>query len=218
MEVELFTILPIIFPSLLLIWMGTLYLRKKSIVISYGVFWGFLIVMFLLMFITQIIGAYQNHLEFEKEWEEDIGTENSSPSEFNLFIHLFPIIMIMPIFLIFYFLFKNAILIYNIRDEDLSNNLSNALKKLNWKYDRDFTYIHVNNPKIKIKVGMADPMRMCQIFFKDVEDKGIINEFIMTLKNEISGNTVQPFLPMGLLYILIGIFIFIFPFIMIAMI
>jgi hypothetical protein len=168
------------------------------------------------MFITQIIGAYQSHIEFEKEWQDDFGTRYGSPPTFNLFLYLLPIIMILPMFLIFYFLFKNAILIYNIKDENLSNNLNNTLQKLNWKYDRDFTYIHVSDPKIKIKVGMIDPMRICQIFFKDVKDKGVINEFTMTLKNEISGNTVQPFLPIGLLFIFMGIFLFILPFIMIA--
>jgi hypothetical protein len=218
MGIGIATTVSLVFPSLLIIWMGSLYLRKKSIVISYKVFWGFIIMIFLGMFIVQIFGAYQDHLEFKKEWEEDFGTRFGSPPSFNVFLYVLPIIMIIPMFFIFYFLFKDAILIYNIRDEDLSKNLSRTLQELGWKYDRDFTYIHVSDPKIKIKVGMMDPMRMCQIFFKDVKDKEVINQFTKILKNEIGGNTVAPFLSIGLSFIFMGIFVFLVPFIILSLI
>jgi hypothetical protein len=218
MEIDILTILPIIFPSVLLLWIGSLYLRRKSVVLSMGVFFGFFILIFSIMFIIQIIGAYQRHLDLEREWLEDFGTGYGSPPAFNWYISLFPIITFIPLFIIFAFFFKNAIMIYNIKDEDLSNNLNDALEELKWEYDRDFTYIHVKEPKIKIKVGMMDPARACQIFFRDFENPEVVKQFKGILITKISRNEVNPFLQMGLLFIFMGIFFPLMPIIMLAMI
>ena len=212
MEVDVSIIFPVFIPSLLLIWMGSLYLRKKSVVLSAGTLWGLIILMFLFMYIAQIIGAYQRHLDLVSDWRY------GSPPTFNWYIYVFPIIIWIPFFFIFIFFFKNAIMIYNIKDEDLSNNLSSTLEELKWEYDRDFTYIHIRDPKIKIKVGMMDPMRTCQIFFREVKDKENVKQFSEILKTKIIENRAKPFLPLGLGFIFLGIFIPMSTFIMIAMI
>lgn len=212
MDVDIFTVLPIIFPTILILWIGSLYLRRKSVILSMGVFWGLFILMFIIMLITQIIGAYQNHLELVDEWRY------GDPPTFNWYIYMFPLITIIPLFLIFAIFFKNAIMIYNIKDEDLSNSLNVTLNELKWEYDRDFTYIHVRDPKIKIKVGMIDPMRTCQIYFRDVKDPEVVKHFKEILRTKISRNEVKPFLPMGLLFIFMGVFLPLMPIIMIAMI
>jgi len=125
MEVDLFTILPVFYPSILILWIGSLYLRKKSVIISMGLFWGLFILMFIIMFITQIIIAYQSHLELVDEWRY------GDPPTFNWYIYIFPLIAIIPLLLIFTIIFKNAIMIYNIKDEDLSLSLNDTLNELN---------------------------------------------------------------------------------------
>ncbi|UCF09145.1 MAG: hypothetical protein JSW28_05570 [Thermoplasmata archaeon] len=218
MDVNLTMIMPVIIPSLFIIWLGSLYLRKKTVVLSMSVLWGVIILMFVLMMVAQVFVAYEEHLELEEEWKEDFGTRLGNPPEFNWYLYILPLFMVLPLFIIFMFLFKNAILIYNIRDEHLSSNLNDALGELKWEYDRDFTYIHVKEPKIKIKVAMVDPMRTGQIFFRDMEDKEAVNRFKEVLISKIRGNEVKPFLPVGLLFFFMGIFFPLFTYIMIAMI
>jgi hypothetical protein len=201
MEVELLTILPIVFPSLLLVWLGIAYLRKRSVILSMGVLFGLIGVVYILMFATQVLDSYYTHLELVEDWG------SGTPPTFNWFIFLIPILMMMPLFLFFGYFFRNGILIYNIKDEDLSKNLNDTLKELNWEYEKDFTYINVKEPKIKIKVGMIDPMRTCNIFFRGVKDQEVVKQFKEIIKRNIETNDVKPFFPAGLLFVFMGIFL-----------
>lgn len=199
MEMDISTLMPEIWVGILFVIMGSLYLRKKSVVISAGTYWGFFIVMFIFMFVSFMIGGYFRHLEMEEEFK------HISPSPFNWFLYLIPIIVTVPLFLLFAYIFRNGLMIFNISDEHLSINLSNALEDLKWEYDRDFTYIHVRDPKIKIKVAMVEPMRACQIFFRDVENKESVKQFKGVFKAKVKENIIKPHLSLGLSYVLLGI-------------
>jgi hypothetical protein len=191
MEMNISVMMLEIWVGILFIIMGSLYLRKKSVVLSPGTYWGFFIIMFILMFISFMIGEYFRHLEMEEEFKY------ISPPSFAWYIYLIPIIATVPLFLILAYIFRNGLMIFNISDEHLSINLNNTLEELKWEYDRDFTYIHVRTPKIKIKVAMMEPMRTCQIFFRDVEDTESIKRFKNIFKAKVRENIVMPHFSLG---------------------
>lgn len=200
MDIDPMYIIPVIYPSILIMWMGSLSLRKKTSIVPMRAFLGLFMTMFIWVYGFQILHSYIRHVDRVNNWS--YGT----PPEFNWMLQIVPIIILIPLFLLFMIIFRRGFMLYNIKDEDFSKCLDEALTELDWVYHKDFTFIHVKEPKLKIKVGMMDQMRSCQVYFKDFKDSATIKRFEEVFKSKVASVETKPFLPMGLLFLFMGFF------------